>query len=149
MPRIEESVEIAAPLETVWAVAQDVESFPDFMPDVLSLKVLERSPDGLRTVTEWEGIIKEFKLTVRCTEEDVWDPQARTCAFRMLKGDFDSYEGLWTFTEEDGKVRFHCVVDYEYDVPLIGPLIKNIVALKMKQNAANILHAIKARAESR
>lgn len=149
MPRIEETVEIAAPLETVWAVAQDVESFPEFMPDVRSLKVLERSPDGLRTVTEWEGIIKEFKRTVRWTEEDVWDPQARTCAFRMLKGDFDSYEGLWTFTEEDGKVCFHCVVDYEYDVPLIGPLIKNIVALKMKQNAANILQAIKARAESR
>ena len=149
MPRIEETVEISAPLETVWAVAQDVESFPEFMPDVRSLKVVERSPDGLRTVTEWEGVIKEFKRTVRWTEEDVWDPQARTCSFRMLEGDFDSYEGLWTFSEQDGKVRFRCTVDYEYDVPLIGPLIKNIVALKMKQNAANILQAIKERAESR
>ncbi len=149
MTRIEETVEIAAPLETVWAVAQDVESFPEFMPDVRSVKVLERSPDGLRTVTEWEGVIKEFKRTVRWTEEDLWDPAARTCAFRMLEGDFDSYEGVWSFEERDGVVRFQCVVDYEYDVPLIGPLIRNIVAVKMKQNAANILQAIKARAESR
>ncbi len=147
MPRIESTTEVSAPLERVWQVARDVEAFPEFMPDLKSLTLKETSPDGLRTVTEWVGIIKEFKRTVKWVEEDIWDPAERTCRFRMLSGDFDSYGGVWTFEEKDGKVLFHSVVDFEYNVPLIGPLIRNIVTVKMKQNADNIVDAIGRKAE--
>ena len=52
MPRIEQSLLIDAPVATVYAVARDVESFPGYMEDLQSIKVLERSADGNRTVTE-------------------------------------------------------------------------------------------------
>src|SRR2546429_455128 len=62
MPRIEQSVVIAAPIAHVYRVARDVEAFPHFMEDLQSLTVKERDPDGLRTITEWVGLIREFKM---------------------------------------------------------------------------------------
>ena len=49
MPEITNRIEIGAPPERVYAVARDVERFPDFMPDVESVRVVERallSPDA-------------------------------------------------------------------------------------------------------
>ena len=148
MPTIETSIEISAPLARVWDLATRVEEFPEFMPDVKSLKVLERSDDGLRTVTEWVGIVKEFGMTVKWTEEDLWDPDNHTCRFKMLSGDLKKYEGVWSFAEQDGKVMFQSAIEFEHDVPLIGPLIKNLIAAKMRENAENIQKAIKEKAEA-
>src|ERR1051325_1931086 len=53
MPRIEQSLIIEAPVDRVYAIARDVESFPDYMEDLQSTTVLERSDDGNRTITEW------------------------------------------------------------------------------------------------
>src|SRR2546423_1271680 len=83
------------PVEKVYSVARDVESFPDIMDDLQSLTVHERSADGNRTVTEWVGLIREFKMTVKWTQEDVWDPAQHRDDFRMIKGDMDSMSGYW------------------------------------------------------
>src|SRR5438094_651094 len=48
MPRIEQSLMIDAPVDTVAAIARDVEAFPQYMEDVESITVLERSEDGNR-----------------------------------------------------------------------------------------------------
>ncbi len=147
MPKIDLSVLIDAPVERVWTTARNVEAFPEFMEDLQSLRVLERSDDGNRTVTEWVGLIREFKMTVRWTQEDVWDPAAHRDDFRMLKGDMDQMEGWWQFTPADGQTRFDSVVDYEYNVPLIGPMIKALIKKKMTANLEAQMQAIKAEAE--
>lgn len=148
MPHIENEVVIDAPVESVYALARDVESFPKFMPDVESVVVTERSDDGERTVTDWVGVASDFKLKVRWTEEDLWDDVARTCRFHQIKGDYQSYGGLWTFTTtDDGRTRFASALDYELEIPLIGPLLKKVVARLMQDNTQRILDAIKARAE--
>lgn len=149
MPRIEQSVEIAAPVSTVYAIARDVERFPEFMADLQSLKVLERSPDGARTVTEWVGLVREFKLTIKWTQEDHWDDTACRDDFQMLQGDMDRMAGSWQFTAlETNKTRFDSVLEYEYDVPLIGPMVKNLIKKKMTENLQATLNAIKRKAES-
>lgn len=148
MPRIEQTVTIDAPIDRVYEIARDVESFPDFMEDLQSITVKERSEDGNRTVTDWVGLIREFKMTVKWTQEDVWNPAAHRDDFRMLKGDMDSMSGYWQFTEENGRTRFDSVTDYEYNVPLIGPMIKALIKKKMEQNLEATMQAIKRRAES-
>ena len=149
MPHIENSATIHAPLDTVFALARDVESFPRFMPDVESVVVTERSEDGLRTVTDWVGVASDFKLKVRWTEEDVWDEGEHTCRFHQTKGDYTAYGGLWTFTAgENGATVFQSEIDYELDIPLIGALLKAVVARLMRDNTQRILDAIKARAET-
>ncbi len=148
MPRIEQSLVVNAPVETVYKVARDVESFPDIMADLQSLTVRERSEDGNRTVTDWVGLIREFKMTVKWTQEDQWFPVPHRDEFRMIKGDMDSMSGYWQFTEEADGTRFDSVVEYEYNVPLIGPMIKALIKKKMAANLEAQMNAIKARAES-
>lgn len=147
MPRVESSVIIEGDLEKVYALAKDVESFPEFMPDLKSVRVLERSHDGSRAVTEFVGIVKEFKTTIKWTEEDRWDDAAKTCEFKLVKGDFKSYSGMWTFEPASGGTRFTSVIDFEHNIPLIGPMVKTLIAKKMKQNVDNMLNAIKERVE--
>ena len=147
MPHIENRVSINASLEKVLALARDAESFPQFMPDVESVVVSERSSDGSRMVTDWVAVASDFKLKVRWTEEDLWDEAAHTCRFQQLKGDYTAYGGLWTFTADGEATVFHSAIDYELDIPLIGPLLKAVVARLMQSNTQKILEAIKSHAE--
>lgn len=147
MAIVKSSVEINGPIEVVYALAKSVESFPEFMPDVKSVKILERSEDGNRTVSEWVGTVKEFKMTIKWTEEDIWDEEARTCNFSLIKGDYSKYNGAWAFIDLGGRTRFESEIEVEYNVPMIGALIKGLIAKKMKENVDNMLAAVKAKVE--
>jgi len=148
MPLIKNEVSIDADIETVYALARQVETFPQYMPDIESVVVTERSEDGNRTVTEWVGVASEVKLKLRWTEEDIWDHSEHTCRFTQLKGDYQEYEGFWQFVPEaDGKTTFKSEFKYEYEIPLIGPLIKALIAKLARTNMQRILEAIKIRSE--
>ena len=149
MPRIEQTIEIAAPIDTVYKVARNVEDFPQFMDDLKSLTVLERSADNARTVTEWVGIIREFKMTVKWTQEDLWRDADYRDDFKMLHGDMDRMEGYWQFSAaSETATRFESVLDYEYDVPLIGPMVKNLIKKKLTDNLQATMDAIKKQSET-
>lgn len=149
MPHIENTVTVNAPLEKVFALARDQESFPQFMPDVESVVVSDKSADGSRTVSDWVAVASDFKLKVRWTEEDLWDEAAHTLRFQQLKGDYTAYGGTWTWTEESPDVtRFDSAIDYDLEIPLIGALLKAVVARLMRDNTQKILDAIKTRAEA-
>jgi uncharacterized membrane protein len=144
---VRSSIEIDGPLERVYALAKDIESFPEFMPDLKSVTIIERSEDGSRITSDWVGIVKEFKTLVKWTEQDIWDDAARTCTFSLVKGDYSKYSGVWTFTDLGGRTRFDSEIEVEYDVPLIGALIRGLIARKMKDNVDNMLAAIKGKVE--
>jgi uncharacterized membrane protein len=147
LAKVQSSIEINGAFEEVFALSKNIESFPEFMPDLKSVKILEQTEDGCRIVSEWVGIVKEFKTTIKWTEEDIWDNEARTCTFSLVKGDYSKYAGLWTFTDLGGKTRFDSEIEVEYDVPLVGALIKGLIAKKMKENVDNMLAAIKKQVE--
>ncbi len=149
MPRVESSIEISAPRDKVIAVARDNEAFPTFMADVQSLVVKEKSADGLRMVTDWVGIVPKFGTKIHWIEEDLWDLEAGTCTFKQLEGDYDQFEGVWTFTQSgDNQTRFDSVLDYRLEIPLVGGLIKAIVQKTMQNNLDATLKSIKARCEA-
>ncbi len=150
MPRIELSVNIDAPIGNVYKIAKNVEAFPQFMSDLQSLKLLERNSDGTVTKTEWVGLIKEFKMTVKWIQEDIWKDDICRDEFRMLSGDMDSMSGFWQFyAEGDNLTRFDSVVEYEYNVPLIGAMVKSLIKKKMTDNLQSTLDSIKSKSESR
>lgn len=146
MSTVESSTWINAPLEVVYRIAKDNAAFPEFMKDVQSLTIVEQ--DGNRIVSDWVGIVSTFGLKVRWTQEDVWDDTAHTCTFRQIKGDYDELDGVWKFYEENGGTRFDSVVNYEYVVPGLGPLVKKVVHSLVVKNMDGVLEAIKERAEA-
>lgn len=146
MPRIEVDIFIQAPLERVYAIAKEVEAFPQFMPDI-TVRVLERSEDGNHTLTEWVGYAPQIRLKVKWTEEDLWDDATHTCRFRQLQGDYEKMEGEWRFVAENGGTRFLSVLEYELNIPLLGPLVQKVVHHQVRQSLQGILEGIKKRAE--
>ena len=146
MPTVESEVLVNAPLERVYALARDIERFPQFMEDVEEVTILEQTPE--RQVSHWVGAIKELRRTITWTEEDFWNEQEHVCVFRQTEGDFTDYSGQWEFAPEGEGTRVRLRVDYEYNVPLVGALIQNLLRKKMQANTDAMLEAIKREAEA-
>jgi uncharacterized membrane protein len=147
MPRIELVRDVAAPPQRVYEIARKVEDFPTFMEDLQSITILETSADGQTTLSEWVGLIRDFRMTIKWVQEDAWDAQQLTDTFRMVRGDMDAMSGEWRFEPVGAGTRFVSVLEYEYNVPLIGPMIKALIRKKMEGNLAAQMQAIKERAE--
>jgi ribosome-associated toxin RatA of RatAB toxin-antitoxin module len=143
MARVEATAHIHAPLDEVYQLAKDVEEFPTFMPDVESIKVLQR--DGSRTVTQWVGVVQGRK--VRWVEDDEWDDARHLCTFRQREGDFTRYEGTWTFAASAGGTQTTLVVDFELELPLAGALLSNLLKVLVRKNLESMLGAMKGRLE--
>ena len=143
MASVQAATVIHAPLDRVYALAKDVERFPQFMPDLESVTILERLPTG--TVTAWVGVVQGRKI--RWVEEDEWDDAARACAFRQRSGDFTRYEGTWRFEAVPEGTRTSLAVDFELDIPLAGALLSNLVKVLMRKNCESMLAALKGQLE--
>lgn len=151
MPKITAETVIAAPLETVWRLAQDVEKLPDFIPDLTSVKVLERaqtSADTIRTVSDWTARIKQFNRNVHWIEEDIWNEEKKVCHFWQIRGDYDDYRGEWKFENVDDKsTRVLLDIEYSFNIPLLGPLIQKVAHKLMQNSSDTMLACLKTEAE--
>lgn len=145
MPIVKVGRRIQAPVSVVYSLAKDVERFPEIMPDVESVEVLSR--EGNRTVTRWVGIIRQFNRKLKWEERDEWNDDDRTCVFEQTEGDFTVYQGSWRFAEEDGATAAELAIEFELHVPLVGSLIRSVVAKLMKANCEGMLAALATAAE--
>ncbi|MEA2718277.1 MAG: hypothetical protein QOJ39_141, partial [Candidatus Eremiobacteraeota bacterium] len=60
MPYVECSIDVAAPAATVYELAKEQDRFPDFMPDVETVVVLERHPDYV--ITRWKTLVEDAPI---------------------------------------------------------------------------------------
>ena len=136
MPEVVNETVVPGSLDAVWEAAKDIEGLSAFIDNLESIEVLERAETdaGLETVSRWVALLPEFGRKVRWTERDVWSTTDRVCTFVQTEGDYDRYEGTWTFVEQDDGVKVTLTIGYDYDVPLIGPLIRALVLRKMQDS---------------
>lgn len=115
---------VEAPIETVYAVAADVESSPRWQPEIKRAEVLERQGDEQVVVaTETDAKVRTIKSTLRFS----YDPPRRI-TWRQESGDLKSVEGSWTFEEAgDGRTRatYEMTVDLGRMLGMVirGPLV--------------------------
>jgi uncharacterized membrane protein len=149
MPTVRKEITIAAAPEDVFAIAQDVERFPEVMHDLKKVEVLER--DGGRTVTRWTSVAEIGPLSkeIAWEEEDVWDATALTCTFKMTKGDMQAYAGVWSFARDGAVTNVVLDITYEIEIPLLGALVHKIIRQKMDENCDSLLKALKRLAEKK
>ncbi len=143
MPAVESHIVIAAAARDVYELAKDQERFPEFMPDVESIAIVER--DGSRIVSRWKTLVEE--APIEWTEEDVFDDEKLRVDYRLLEGDLDKFEGSWTFEGGDGTTRVRLTVDYDFGVPTLAELIGPTLHRKVQENAEMMLAALKREAE--
>lgn len=113
------AVVIAAPMDVVWDVTNDVASWPSLFSEYASVEILERRGDTVK-----------FRLTMHPDEQGrVWNwvsertmnPRTRTVnARRVEPGPFEYMYIRWTYREVDGGVEMRWVQDFAMrpDAPL-------------------------------
>jgi ribosome-associated toxin RatA of RatAB toxin-antitoxin module len=143
MPYVETSIEIAAPARKVYELAKEQERFPEFMPDVESVTVLERHPDHI--LTKWKTLVEE--APIEWVEEDRFNDADERIDYKLLEGDLDKFEGAWTFEETAGVTKVVLSVDYDFGVPVLAELIGPTLQRKVQENSEMMLAALKREAE--
>jgi len=145
MAYVESSIEIDAPAALVYALAKEQERFPEFMPDVESIVVLERHPEYV--VTHWKTLVED--APIEWTEEDRFDDDALRIDYALTEGDLDRFEGSWTFVAGGGVTRVVLTVDYDFGVPTLAELIGPTLQKKVRENSEMMLAALKREAEAK
>lgn len=145
MPYVETAIAIAAPARVVYELAKDQERFPEFMPDVETVTVLEHHAGG--AVSRWKTLVEE--APIEWTEEDRFDDDALRIDYKLIEGDLDKFEGAWTFAERDGVTHVSLGVEYDFGVPTLAELIGPTLEKKVRENSEMMLAALKREAEAR
>jgi ribosome-associated toxin RatA of RatAB toxin-antitoxin module len=144
MAYVEVEIVVAAPAREVYELAKDPQRFPEFMPDVESVTVLERRDDVI--ITRWKTLVEE--APIEWTEEDRFDDERTRIEYRLTEGDLDKFEGVWTFDEVgDGTTRVVLTVDYDFGVPTLAELIGPTLQRKVQENSEMMLAGLKREAE--
>jgi coenzyme Q-binding protein COQ10 len=144
MPYVESRIVIEAPAERVYRLAKEQEHFPEFMPDVETVTILERRHDGV--ISRWKTLVEE--APIEWTEEDRFDDDALRIDYKLIEGDLDKFEGAWTFAYRDGATHVVLGVDYDFGVPTLAELIGPTLERKVRENSEMMLAALKRQAES-
>jgi ribosome-associated toxin RatA of RatAB toxin-antitoxin module len=145
LPEIHSEILVSAPPARVYSLAKEVERLPEFLPNLE--KVIVHSREGDRTVSEWVAFVPEFKRKISWVEDDIWDDDELACTFRATSGDWTQYQGTWCFRAQGEGTLVTLDISYEYNVPLIGPLIKKLLHKLMARNTDETLQGLRRRVQ--
>lgn len=142
MPVVVVETVVPGPPERAYALAKDMESYPEFMKDVVYLKVLEREGDA--QISEWHGRLQGRVL--KWKERDVFDDALHTITYHQTEGDLKKFEGLWKF-EPVAAGGTHVTLTCEFDlgIPMLSGLLDPVARLVVKKNCEDMLAGIKAK----
>ena len=143
MPYVETSIAVAAPARVVYELAKEQDRFPQFMPDVESVTIVERRPAG--AISRWKTLVEE--APIEWTEEDRFYDDSLRIEYQLIEGDLDKFEGAWTFEEREGVTHVVLGVDYDFGVPTLAELIGPTLERKVRENSEMMLAALKSEAE--
>ena len=143
MPHVRVEAFVRAAPADVYALFRNPETFPDFMPNVTSIEVVERG-DG-RSVSHWLTDLDGAPL--EWTEADVYDDAQHVVAFSLIEGDVEEFEGRWLFLPREGGTLAVCELDYSLGVPILEEAVGPILQEKIEHNIRQMLAAVKERAE--
>ncbi|KAB2954611.1 cyclase [Heliorestis acidaminivorans] len=149
MPHVEVSQWVQGAPEEVYALASQMENYPEFMKDVRSVKILDRG--DAYTITEW--ITEVDGRVIRWQERDDFYPQEGLIRYHQLSGDLKKFEGYWQIEEknlnEKKGSQITLTVEFDLGIPMLSSLLNPLLKQKVRANSEAMLEAIKAQIEQR
>ncbi|MFJ5225031.1 SRPBCC family protein [Streptomyces sp. NPDC088400] len=143
--RTECSVRVDAPMNLVWDMTNDVESWPALFTEYARVDVLERRDETVRfrltTHPDENGEVRDW-VSVRTA-----DPATRTVrAHRVETGPFEFMRLFWDYREVDGGVEMRWVQEFHVkdEMPFDDPAM----AAHLEKNSAVQMAHIKERVEA-
>lgn len=143
MPYVEVSLPVKAEAAEIYPILKAMDKYPEFMPDLVSVEVLERKDNV--TVTRWVSNVDG--RIIRWTEQDVFDDEKRHISYKQIEGDLKKFEGEWLLVPLADGTEIRLTVDFEFGIPMIAGLLNPILKKKVRANSENMLKAIRERLE--
>ncbi|MCK5640049.1 MAG: type II toxin-antitoxin system RatA family toxin [Gammaproteobacteria bacterium] len=116
MTTIEKSALVPHSAQQMYALVDDIASYPDFLPWCKSTEILMRNEDEVRASVEIsQGVLHKSFTTHNRMQ------QSKMIEMRLVEGPFSHLEGFWRFEvlgEQACKVRLD--MDFEFSNKLIG-----------------------------
>jgi ribosome-associated toxin RatA of RatAB toxin-antitoxin module len=145
MIRGEQSTEIDASPEAVFAIASDLERYPEWQNFLQRVSATERDAEGRATLVDAEADAKvtSLKLKLRATRDE-----PRRVAWRAEGGDVKALNGAFDLAEA-GPGRTRATFGLEVDPGFkLGLLLKGPVADRLRDRVlSGMLDGLKRRAE--
>jgi len=133
-----QTIEIDAPVETVYAVIVDYGRYPEFLPEIENAEVVQRDGDTV-DVQFSLNLIKRLTYTLRL----VGEPD-RGVSWTLVEGMFQTNDGGWNLEALDGgRTRATYRIEVAVGVFVPGSITKRLVGSTLPTTLA----AFKARAE--
>ena len=131
------------PASDVYDTLADFERYPELSDAVQSVTVTEVSENI--TVSQWEVTFRAGLL--RWTEEDTFDPGARTITFRQLEGDAAVFDGSWQCVDAapGSEITFSARLDM--GIPSLADALEPIAVRTLIDNIVSIVRGLVGRAE--
>jgi uncharacterized protein YndB with AHSA1/START domain len=138
-----DTITIAAPPDDVWAIATDLERYPEWAHDVKDVVITERDDSGRPSQVEFRT--SALGRSTHYTLQYDYSEAPKALAWTMVKGDLQrSIDGAYHFepTEDGGTL-----VRYDLAIELIVPL-PGFVKRRAERRILNAVKEMKAFAES-
>jgi len=140
---IRAAIDIAAPLEVVWAVMTDCDLAPHMVPSLKSCRILERDPQGRWDVREQVSRAALVPGVRSVFREDFEPPERMT--FHAMGGDLKVLEGEWRLAPHGEGVR----VTYEARVAAPFAVPGWLARLALRHDVPAALLALRREAMAR
>ena len=121
----------------------DMESYSDYMEDVINVEVKPHSAN--ESLVNWETKVEDAEFSWK--QINHYDKKSRSVSFKLVEGDFDMLEGEWQIMEDMSKYFLRLKLQYNIGLPVIEDVLGPILKEKMKTNSLNMLTSLKTRLE--
>ncbi len=138
MARIQRSATVPYSPEQMFALVNDIESYPQFLPWCRSARVLGRGDDWIRARLEMAKGALHRSFTTRNTLE-----HPHRIRIRLEDGPFRKLEGDWHFDPAGDGCRVSLDLEFEF----AGRMLSAVAGPVFSQIAASLVDAFRRRAE--
>lgn len=143
MPYVEVEISVSSTRDKIYPILKNMEKYPEFMADLVSVEVLERTEKT--TITKWVSNVDG--RIIKWTELDTFDDENMHISYQQVDGDLKKMAGEWILTSTDEGTDIKLTVDFEFGIPMISGLLNPILKRKVRDNSINMLKAVKEKVE--
>ena len=122
----------------VYQTLADFERYPDLSDAVRSVAVTRVSENI--TVSNWEVTFRAGLL--RWTEEDTFDPSAKSIAFRQLEGDIAVFDGSWECVDAAPGSEIVFSARLDMGIPSLADALEPIAVRTLIDNIVSIVRGL-------
>ena len=139
--KVSDHTTIAAPIDTVWNVITDIDSYTEWTDGVEEATLLETNDDGYPHQARFrvDARVSEITYTIEYRYHDY------DISWHLVKGDtISQLDGTYALTEDGDGTAVTYSLEVDVDLPLPGFLKKRAAKTILEQG----LSGLKARAET-